>query len=301
MADGFSYTGTMLAFNLGQPPFDLLAARRAVAAALDLDYIAGGRGTPGGPVPADRGAIHPLSPWNPGRALHRFDPLAARVAFAEAGVGAFRVLAPSNDARRLEAAKRIVRALGNAGARAQLLAASPREFDAALNGGATGASFDAAVVGLPALASYDPAFLRVAFGERSAGGLNPGGYRSARFERLADRVASAANVPARRRAVAAELRLLAQDVPAVTLFFGGGTFAYRPSGYDGWTDVRGSGILDKRSFLPRPRSARPVGAAPIDPLDPSDTTRFSFGPFILALAGLLALGASWWLWRTRRR
>ena len=42
-----AYAGTVLAFDLTRPPFDQLAARRAVAAALDLRQIAGATSGPG--------------------------------------------------------------------------------------------------------------------------------------------------------------------------------------------------------------------------------------------------------------
>ena len=62
-------------------------------------------------------------------------------------------------------------------------------------------------------------------------------------------LASAADVPTRRRETLAELRLLARDVPAIPLFFSQGVYAYRAAIYDGWDFVKGTGILDKRGFL----------------------------------------------------
>jgi hypothetical protein len=41
----------------------------------------------------------------------------------------------------------------------------------------------------------------------------------------------------------------------IPLFFSEGTFAYRPAAYAGWVFVKGTGILDKRSFLPTPAPA----------------------------------------------
>ncbi|HEY0344825.1 MAG TPA: ABC transporter substrate-binding protein, partial [Solirubrobacteraceae bacterium] len=216
-----SYTGTVLELNLTRPPFDRLQARRAVARALDLGQIAAsGRGA-GRQLRASRGVLHPRSPWAGTTVLGRFDAAAARVAFSEQGVGTFAVAASRSDPVRLEAAARVVRALRAAGAPARLAALSP----AALNRALATATFDAAVVGSPALASYDPAFLRAVFGNPADAPLNDGGYRSARFEQLADGVERASTVAARRRAVQAELRLLADDLPVIPLFFGGTTFA----------------------------------------------------------------------------
>jgi hypothetical protein len=45
------------------------------------------------------------------------------------------------------------------------------------------------------------------------------------------------------------IRVLAPDNDP---FFSRGTFGYRPAAHDGWVFVKGSGILDKRSFLRQP-------------------------------------------------
>jgi len=55
-----------------------------------------------------------------------------------------------------------------------------------------------------------------------------------------------------------ELALLAHDAPAIALFFSEGTYAYRPAIYNGWVFITGTGILDKRSFLPAATQERPA-------------------------------------------
>jgi peptide/nickel transport system substrate-binding protein len=299
-----SYSGTVLQFNLTRPPFDRPAARRAVALALDLGEIAGATTGPGSRPRADRGMLHPQSPWAGSAVVHRFDAAAARVAFSEQGVGAFAIAASSSDPVRLEAARRVVHALQRVGADARLAPLTPGQLNRAV--GADGSSpptFAAAVVGSPALASYDPAFLRAVFGDPAGAPLNDGGYRSARFDRLADAVEQAATVAARRRAVQRELRVLADDLPVVPLFFGGSTFAYRPAAYDAWVDVRGSGILDKRSFLTGVAAGREPAARATDPTDPTDPAggggQVSLAPFIVAFGALLLAAVGWGLRRGR--
>ncbi len=44
-------------------------------------------------------------------------------------------------------------------------------------------------------------------------------------------------------------RTLAQEMPAIVMFYPKGTYAYRPAGYDGWVSDPGHGIFTKRSFL----------------------------------------------------
>ncbi|HEV2059085.1 MAG TPA: ABC transporter substrate-binding protein, partial [Solirubrobacteraceae bacterium] len=296
-SDEISYVGTMLLFNTASAPFDRLVARRAVARALDLEQIAGNAaGSAGAPVPADHGMLHPRSRWSRTPVLHRFDREAARRAFAEQGIGPFRIVAPRNDPVRLAAARRVVSALDRAGGAARLVELSPRQFDRALGRHGAAATFDAAVVGIPALASHDPAFLRALFGDPATAPLNNGAYRSAAFDELAERAASAATVRERREIVDAQLRLLARELPAVPLLFGGGTLAYRPTTYAGWVSIRGSGLLDKRSFLAggTGAAASAPAAPPIDPIDRSgDDDAFSLLPIIgailLALIGGVAL------------
>ncbi len=283
-ARGRSYLGTVLAFNTRRPPFNRVAVRRAVARALDLPRIAGtfaDLGEERSAVPADRGYLHPSSRWASRRDLHRFDEADARGALGRLGVPPFEILAPDNDPVRLEAGREVVNALRRAGAEVTLAEVSPDALAEAVGQDGVASGFDAAIGGSPPLASYDPDFLRAVFG--SGAPLNYSGYSSGRFEQLADRVAGSTDVSSRRAAVAEELRLLARDLPVVPLFFYDGIFAYRRAAHDGWVYVKGSGILDKRSFLrsgPAPDATRPPGLpAPEDP-----------GSFPLGLFGLLSLG-----------
>jgi peptide/nickel transport system substrate-binding protein len=245
---GPDYTGTALLLNLRQPPFDQIAARRAVGAALDLQKIVNSVGSA---VSAAEGYIHPASAWSAGSQLQHFDLGAARSAFRSLKLPLIQVLAPVNDPVRLEAGRQVVLALNLAGASATLVKDTSADIERSI--GETGGppAFQAAIESTPALASNDPDFLAGVFGsDPTSAPLNFGGYRSAAFDALAARVASAPDSQARHQAVRAELSLLATDLPAIPLFFSRGTFAYRSAVYDGWVFVKGTGILDKRSFLP---------------------------------------------------
>ncbi len=295
VAEGTSYVGTVLMLNVARPPFDRLEVRRAVAQALDLGRItrASAGGELRGAAPADRGYLHPDSPWAASSVLHRFRPEAARIAFAELGVPPITVLVPRNDPTRVEAGRQVVLALRRAGASARLRELQPAALARAVGQDGSAPGFEAAIWSAPPLASYDPAFLQALFGDPASTPLNYPGYSSERFERLARAVSSAGTVRARRRAVDRELRLLARDLPVIPLFFGAGAFAYRPAAYDAWEFVRGAGILDKRSFLPR--RGRPAAAPPVvDPRDEGEgDDGLSLLPFLLAGGALLALAAAW--------
>jgi peptide/nickel transport system substrate-binding protein len=304
-ADDVSYTGTMLAFNVRRRPFSRLVARQAVSRALNLTTLAGNAaGVAGGVVPANRGILHPRSPWAKAGVLHRDDRVQARLAFAEQGVEAFRVAVARNDPVRTATARRVVDALTDVGARARVLELSADALDRALGRGDGPATFDVAVVGIPALASYDPSFLRAMFGGPQIATLNDAGYRSRTLDSLMARVAAAPTQGARQTLVNQELRLLARELPVLPLLYGGGTFAYRTRAYDRWVSVRGTGIVDKRSFLsgetPTGDSAAAAPREPSDLTDPDADETFSLVPVIIVVFVLVLGGFAYWVHRSRR-
>jgi peptide/nickel transport system substrate-binding protein len=283
---GASYAGTALLLNLRRPPFDRAAVRTAVARALDLELMVRNAG-PG--VAADRGYIHPASRWSSDVVLQRYDLPAARRAFARLELPPIRVLAPDNDPVRLEAGRQVMLAVRRAGGEATLTEVSNPELSQAIADNGSAPDFEAAIVTTPALASYDPDFLARLFGsDPRTSPLNNSGYRSAAFADLADRVATAPDREARRRAVAAQLRLLARDLPEIPLFFSEGAFAYRPAIHDGWVFIKGTGILDKRSFLaggPSEPAAQDRGGEGEEPAEDSGAVLN-----VLSVGSLVVLG-----------
>jgi peptide/nickel transport system substrate-binding protein len=246
---GPSFTGTSLVLNLRRAPFDRREVRQAVAASLNLQRLVRNVSPAESAI---RGFVHPASDWAGGARVQAYNAEQAATLANALGERELPVLAPVNDPVRIEAGRQVVLALGRAGARAKLVKVSRARLDRAL--GATGQppDFDAAIETIPALVSHDPDYLTRLFGSDRNGGapLNASGYRSAAFDRAAARVLSAPTKRERRLATQEELRLLARDVPAIPLFFSRGVFANRPSIYPGWVFVEGTGILDKRSFLP---------------------------------------------------
>ncbi|MBA3421780.1 MAG: ABC transporter substrate-binding protein, partial [Thermoleophilaceae bacterium] len=289
------YLGSVLLLNVRRPPFDRPKVRRAVAAALDVEDIARRAGRT---IPATRGYLHPGSRWSSGEELHEYDEQEAREVLSDPALPPIRVLAPDNDPQRLDAAREVVIALQRAGAQARPEVTPPGRLARAVGEDGATSTFEAAIWSSPPLASFDPAFLDVVFG--SDGQLNYSGYRSPAFDRLADRVASARTTAARQASVDRQLRLLSTDVPVVPLFFPEGAFAYRPGAHAGWTYVKGSGILDKRSFLPGERAASRSAPGAAD--GPEGSSSSGIGALGLAALALLALagglGATF-LWRRR--
>ncbi|MGH2772056.1 MAG: hypothetical protein ACRDIU_02810, partial [Actinomycetota bacterium] len=163
------------------------------------------------------------------------------------------------------------------------------ELSAAVGEDGSAPTFEAAIWGAPPLASYDPDFLRRLFGsDPKDAAFNYSGYASPAFDSLAERIASTPDPAARQQAVDEALTLLADDVPVAPLFFSQGAFAYRPSAYDGWVYVEGSGIFDKRSFVhagrrPGGRTRPPPAAGP--PEGPSPSSGFPFWILAVGFAG----------------
>ncbi len=265
IGSGDLYAGTALMFNLRRGPFNGVRARRAVSMALDLDRVAQSAvGQDPLAFPAIRGYLHPDSGWAAGDVLHRFDEGLAHKAFRELRLPPIRILAPDNDPVKQEAGRQVVLALQRVGQAAGLETVSPAAVAAAVGENGSSPSFDAAILSIPALASDDPGYLSAIFGSDSRlAPLNYSGYRSERFDALARRAARETAPGERRRVVGEELKLLArQDIPAVALFYPKGAFAFRPQIYDGWVFVKGTGILDKRSFLASAAGAPPAGGPP---------------------------------------
>ncbi|MDQ6804297.1 MAG: ABC transporter substrate-binding protein [Actinomycetota bacterium] len=263
ISSGPLYSGTALVLNLRRSPFANPAARRAVAQGLDLQQIASNAGPA---AAADQGYIDPVSPWASGTILQRFDPSAARAAVTGLRLPLIHVLAANNDPVRLEAGRQVVLDLRRVGIKATLTTVSSAALGQALGENGSAPHFDAAIDSTSPLASYDPDFLAALFGSSPVTSpLNVTGYRSHAFDALAQRVASAPDQESRRQAARAALGLLAHDLPVIPLFFSQGTFAYRSAAYAGWVFVKGTGILDKRSFLaaqPRLVSGTHGGGSP---------------------------------------
>jgi ABC-type transport system substrate-binding protein len=233
--------------------------------------------------------------------LRSYAPDAARVKLAEQGEPPIVILAPNNDPLRLAAGQQVVRALVAVGARATLDAVAPAALnrDVGVNGYAP--NFQAAIWTTPDLASDDPSFLTALFGPPLRNPLNYSGYSSAAFDSLARAVDAAPTVASRQRAVDDELALLARDAPAIPLFFTRGAFAFRPDHYDGWVYVKGTGILDKQSFLGGVAGRAAVQAPPSVPgavagQDSGASILLLFG---IGIACLLAVAGAWRLYVRR--
>jgi peptide/nickel transport system substrate-binding protein len=291
---GQLYTGTALTFNVRKPPFDSVRARRAISRALDLERITNAAVGPSERTfQADRGYLHPRSASAAEGPLQRFDRERARAELSALDLPRIKVLADDDPVSNL-AGQQVVLALTRAGADAELVTMRPGELSAAVDPDDGTPTFAAAILSTSPLASYSPDYLSVVFGsdERRAP-LNFSGYSSEEFDRLAASAARETNPRERSQTIRSELRLLAQeDVPVVPLFYPEGAFVYRDNIYKGWIYIEGTGLLDKRSFLPRNISAEEgagPNAAPVDPAGGSGGGIGALGVVALGILGIAVI------------
>lgn len=306
---GTSYLGTELRFNTHTAPFDDVEARRAVADAVDLDRMA--RAIGGDTLPADRGYLHPDSPWAASEVVHTADVDAATERLAALDLPAVEVVAPDNDPVKVEAGRQVAVALRRAGLDAQLDTRDRDAHAAALGLDGSQPTFQLGIASGFPLVSHDPDFLAQVFGAQPGPGpLNHADYASDAFDAAAADIARTPDPEQRQAAVDRALEVLADDVPVLPLVFPDGAFAYRSRVYNDWVFVHGSGPLDKRSFLAGADNAADDGGnapdtpAPTPPADPAplDLDRELPLPLLAAAGGsLVAVSlAIVGLWRRRR-
>ena len=247
LATGPSYFGTVVMFNLRQSPFDRPDVRQALSEALDLDQI---DQAVGDAVAASHGYLDPSSPWAPSQTLHVVDESAARAVLSRLTLPPVQVLASGSDPDTVAAAQQVAGAWRQVGVQASATLLDGQALDHAVGEDGSTPTFSVAIWSSPALASYDPDGLRLVFGSNPLESpVNFSGYHSSAFDQLAAKVAVTTDRQARKTAADQELQVLATDLPVIPLFFANGTYAYRPAVYDRWVYVKGTGILDKQSFL----------------------------------------------------
>lgn len=289
VASGPSFMSTVLVINTRSAPFDRTDVRRAVSEALNLPQIASAVRLA---TPADQGYLDPDSIWAPLGDVQHYDPSAARSVLGSLDTQ-ISVLAPNNDPEQQEAGSQVVQALQRAGADSRLTKVPPNELNAAV--GITGEepSYQLAIWTGPALATYDPGMLARLFG--SGQPLNVTGYASQAFDGEAAQIDLASNMTERKAAIKQAVDQLADDAPVVPLYFPKGEFGYRPTAYDGWVYVKGSGILDKLSFV-EPAVPRSGDATASSNATNSTNSAFLVIAVALALAalGLAGYGAFRW-------
>ncbi|MBI1296891.1 ABC transporter substrate-binding protein [bacterium] len=267
---GPGFATTLLQFNSERPPFDDAAVRRAIAMSIDrqelVDVLLLGFGTVGNP-----GFVHPSSPFANLDLTLTYDAEQAAAMLEEAGYTdsdgdgvremadgepmSFQFLVYANNPERIRAAELIRDWVGEIGIELAVQTLDPTTVDSLVWPDfdvSQGRDFDLSMWGWSAAIQTDPTRLgELAATDPAIGGLNIGGYSNEAFDALAAELRATLDADARRALVQEMQALIAEELPFVPLYYADGTYAYQPDVYSGYVFVKGQGIINKLSFLPR--------------------------------------------------
>jgi peptide/nickel transport system substrate-binding protein len=269
-AGGSGYRGWYLYMNTGRAPFDKPEFRQAVAAAVDTNDIVAtallGAGATGSP-----GFVHRSTPWsNPATREGRLDLNRARSLLDGLGyrdtnndgvreMGTtkleFDLITRNNDPVAVRAAELISQSVEKAGIKLNVTAldqttAGSRTWPDYAIGATPKGDFNIALFSWAATVQQDPDFLRSLFhSSTTLGTLNRAGYKNPQYDDLADQQTKAVDEAARNRILGQMQDLLAKDMPAYPLFYPDDIFPYKTSAFDRWVYYKGTGILNKASFI----------------------------------------------------
>ena len=208
---------TYLGFNVGKPPLNDVRVRRAIVHALDIDRMTVFLGR-GAAVPA-RGPLSPaVKAYDPTVSQAGYDPVAAKAALAQAGVGSGLVLrlihhegfiihhevagAIQNDLRRLGVTVEFV---GKASFGDVLAAARAQEGDMFVSA-------------WNVRGPYPERVLFPLFHSRSLDTTNLMRYRNPHLDALLEEALRLPDGPAQQRAYSQAQRLIVKDTPAAFLY-----------------------------------------------------------------------------------
>lgn len=273
IARGTRFESLHLYFNTPKAPLSDPRLRRAIDVAINDEAVVGtvlqGLGSTGRPS-----FTHPQSPWalppDDPATNARYDPARARAILEQAayvdsnGDGVreasggtplkFTIIGSTSDPQELRAAQLVAQQVRQVGIRMTVQGLDPATVRQRRQPPESGgpAPFDIRVGSLDTHAHADPNALLYFFHSGPLGFGNViSGYSNPRFDALAEKAAHTASLDKRRQILYEMQRVLAEDVPVITLAYLQGVYAFRPDAYDGWVSDPGHGIFNKRSFLPR--------------------------------------------------
>ncbi len=268
-AGGPGLRGWYVYMNTGRAPFDRKEVRQAVALAIDnadiVRTVLLGAGATGGP-----GFVHRSVAWsNPARRDLRPDQARARTLLDNAGIRdsnndgvrefngqPFEVpfLLRNDDAVAVRAAELIAQSLGRVGIRLNVTAvdqaAAGNQIWPDYQIGQFKGDYTIGFHSWAASVQQDPEFLRTLFhSDVAVGSLNRAGYKNPQYDALADQQSRTTDTAERNRVLGQMQDILAEDLPAIAVYFPEDIFPYRAGAFDGWVYYPGTGILNKATLI----------------------------------------------------
>jgi peptide/nickel transport system substrate-binding protein len=311
---GTKVESNQIYWNARKAPLTDPKLRKAISLAVDnqalVDTVLLGKGRPG----LDN-FVHPDSPWALPGGKHDKDPARAQRMLDEAGYTAkdadgvrktpdgkrleFNVLVSSFEPQDIRAVQLVSQQVAPIGVKINPETLDPAALRARRQPPPGGGvpDYDGYVSVLEAHAHVDPDGLYYFFHSPGPKGFGASitGYGNPQFDQLVER-AAVSGLAERKPLLHQAQRILAEEVPALMLWYRDGEYAFRPGAYRGWISDLGHGIFTKRSFLPEYAAKTPSVAT-----GGGDEDGSSAGVVVAVVVGLAALVLGGALVSRRRR
>lgn len=285
---GPSFAATLMQINNERAPLNQKEFRQALDYAINkqqlVDTILLGLG-----VAASPGFVHPRSTLANPDLQPRHDAARARqlldgLGFKDLDGDGFRekadgskldlsLLVYANNPLRVRAAELIADDLKQVGVRISVKAMDPTTVDDQVWPGfdvSKGRNYDLSMWGWSAPIQVDPTRLReLVHSDTAVGTLNIGAYKNPEADRIGDELAKSLELNDQKRLSAALQKIIADEVPFVTLWFPDDAYVFNPKVHDGWVFAKGQGIVTPISFLGAPELAPATPATPESPATPA--------------------------------
>lgn len=267
LVEGAGFRGFYLIMNTERPPFDDPDMRRALQLALDVDDLVEtvtlGTGTPGSP-----GFVHREAPWaNPDTLEHERDVDAANeildglgyergddgVRQTAEGRLSYDLLVRSDAAEQVRTAELISEWASEVGIDLTVTTAEQATLTEQMwpdqPRGQFQGDYFIGVHSWAGVIHFDPDYLIGLFhSDPERGGLSRTGYANPDFDALAEEQERTVDQEERYELLHQMQEILAEEAPAVALYFPAEIVPYRPETFDRWVPYA-EGILNKANFV----------------------------------------------------
>jgi peptide/nickel transport system substrate-binding protein len=265
---GTDFASTLMLFNTTRAPFDRAEVRAALAKAIDTEDLVNtvllGQGQPGNP-----GFIHPEAPVQADQLAPVFDPDAAAQELDALGATmgpdgvreldgepmSYELLVYNTSPDRVRSAELIVEMMDAVGVEVAVRPMDPDALDAKVwpeFDVTQGRDYDMSLWGWSAPVMLNTGLIaQLLHSDPDEGRLNVVGFGDPAVDSAIDALTSEPEMSGRTTAARELQRLIAEQLPFLTLYYRNGVYAYRSDVYTGWEWLNGRGFLHPGSFVTR--------------------------------------------------